>query len=205
MLLQMYNDSSVVFTPSGYLNCALTGSGEPFAKTTHNGQESGVADLNGNMWELASGFIRYDANGFLVLKESVDITSIMNDSITQAGGGAYDINLYDVIDISDIVSGNDGWTYLGNGSNAVFAMNTDRTTPSYKRTALGIPNATGVSGSGTTEFGNDGLYRYLRNEMACRCCGGWNNSSNAGVFTMAVDATRTDSYYNVGARACVIV
>ena len=32
------------------------GSGSTFAKTTHNGQACGVADLNGNQWEILSGF-----------------------------------------------------------------------------------------------------------------------------------------------------
>lgn len=203
--LKDVNDSSVVFTPSGYSNCALTGSGEPFAKTTHNGQDCGIADLNGNMWEVASGFIRTDANGFLVLKESADITSILTDSTAQAGGGAYDIDLYDVIDISDLVSGNDGWTYLGNGTEQVFGMSTDRASDTFKRTALGIPLATGVSASGTTEFGNDGIYRYLRNEMACRCGGSWGYSSNAGAFAMYLVAYRADSDDNVGGRASYLV
>ena len=203
--LKDVNDSGVTFTPSGYSSCALTGSGEPFAKTTHNGQECGIADLNGNMWEVASGFIRYDADGFLVLKESVDIRTILNDSITQAGGGAYDKDLYDVIDISDLVSANDGWTYLGNGVESVFAMNTDRATADYKRTSLGIPKATGVSASGTTEFGNDGIYRYLRNEMACLVGGAWGYSSDAGVCAMSLSDNRTYSIGNVGGRASYLV
>ncbi len=200
--LKDYNDSGVVFASSGYSNCALTGSGEPFAKTTHNGQDCGIADLTGNMWEVASGFIRTDDDGFLMLKESVDIASILNDGTS---GGAYDTSLYDVVDISDVIDGNDGWTYLGNGSNAVFGMSTDRSNIAYKKTALGIPNDTGHSGSGTTEFGNDSVYRYLRNEMACLCGGNWGYSSNAGVFTMYLDAYRTNSNAAVGGRACVLV
>jgi hypothetical protein len=160
------NDTSVTFVSSGYSNCALTGSGAPFAKTTHNGQECGIADLNGNMWEVASAFIRTDANGFLMLKESVDIRTITSDGSADATG-AYYVSSYDIVDISDTVFDNSGWTYLGNGTNQVFAMSTDRTSTSYKKTALGIPNATGHSAAGTTEFGNDGFYRYLRNEMAC--------------------------------------
>lgn len=199
------NDSSVTFTGSGYSNCALTGSGTPFAKTTHNGQDCGVADLNGNMYEVASGFIRYDAEGFLVLKESADITSIANDSTTQAGGGAYDKDLYDVVDISDLVSANDGWTYIGNADESVFAMNTDRSTDEYRRTAIGIPTATGVSASGTTEFGNDGIYRYLRDQMACRCSGSWSHSSYAGVGLLSLNDTRNDSYDHVGGRASYLV
>ncbi len=196
------NDSGVTFSPSGYSNCALTGSGEPFAKTTHNGQDCGIADLNGNMWEVASGFIRTDTDGFLLLKESVDITAIQDDGTS---GGAYDTSLYDALDISDVVSGNDGWIRIGNGANAVFAMNTDRTTADYKRTAIGIPTQNGVSSGGTTEFGNDGVYRYLRDQMACLAGAAWSASSIAGVFALHLYDARSYSYYGVGARASYLV
>ena len=49
------NDASVLYVSDGYSNCGQTGSGTPFAKTTHNGQACGIADLNGNMYEVALG------------------------------------------------------------------------------------------------------------------------------------------------------
>ena len=49
------NDASVLYTSDGYSNCGKTGSGVPFAKTTHNGQPCGIADLNGLMWEISQG------------------------------------------------------------------------------------------------------------------------------------------------------
>lgn len=49
------NDGTVIYTTDGYPNCGKTGSGLPFAKTTHNGQNSGVADLNGNVYEISPG------------------------------------------------------------------------------------------------------------------------------------------------------
>jgi len=202
--LKDYNDSSVTFTSSGYSNCALTGSGSNFAKTTHNGQENGIADLNGNMWEIGSGFIRTDSDGFLILKESVDIRTIVDDNSADATG-AYFIGNYDVVDISDVVSGNDGWTYLGNGANQVFPMSTDRNSISYKKNALGIPNTNGHSASGTTEFGNDGVYRYLRNEMAALRGGYWGYSSSAGVGAVSLNGIRSTSDTSLGGRACIIV
>ena len=210
--LKDYNDSSVTFSPSGYSNCALTGSGEPFAKTTHNGQDSGVADLVGNMWEVASGFICLTSSGadsdtlesddFLVLKESVDIRSIADDS---SSGGAYDSSLYDQLDLSGIVDGNDGWTYFGNGSNQVFPFSTNRSSADYKKVSCGIPLGTGVSSSGTTQFGNDGLYRYLRNEMACLVGAAWSRGSNSGVFAMALNSYRSYSGNGVGGRSSYYV
>jgi len=134
-----------------------------------------------------------------MLKESVDIRDIMNDT------DAYNVANYDEIVISDVVSGDTGWTYLGNGANQVFAMSTDRTSIDYKKTMLGIPTATGHSLSGTTEFGNDGVSRYLRDEMACLCGGLWGDSSGAGVFASYLVDSHTGSNAFVGGRASVIV
>lgn len=49
------DDATVVYLTDGYSNCGQTGSGRLFAKTTHNGQDCGVADLNGLMYEISLG------------------------------------------------------------------------------------------------------------------------------------------------------
>lgn len=49
------DDASVIFTTDGYSNCGKTGSGLAFAKTTHNGQECGIADVAGLMHEVSIG------------------------------------------------------------------------------------------------------------------------------------------------------
>jgi len=49
------DDVTISYVTDGYSNCGKTGSGTPFAKTTHNGQECGVADLNGLMYEVSIG------------------------------------------------------------------------------------------------------------------------------------------------------
>lgn len=56
-----YNDSSVTFTAcddaywSGRNEARKCGSGSNLAKTTHNGQTCGIADLNGNQYEISLG------------------------------------------------------------------------------------------------------------------------------------------------------
>lgn len=60
-VLNDQNDASVTWTnpTDGYWNgrneAAQTGSADPFAKSTHNGQGNGVADLNGNQWRIMQG------------------------------------------------------------------------------------------------------------------------------------------------------
>lgn len=49
------NDATIDYVSDGYSNCGKTGSGTPFAKTTHNGQACGVADLNGLIYEVSIG------------------------------------------------------------------------------------------------------------------------------------------------------
>lgn len=48
-------DAAVKYVGTGYSTAGKTGSGSPFERTTHNGQTCGIADLNGNMWEISPG------------------------------------------------------------------------------------------------------------------------------------------------------
>ncbi|MDM5264673.1 hypothetical protein PF327_10750 [Sulfurovum sp. XTW-4] len=271
-------DTSVTFTSAGnatYPNCALTGSGVPFAKTTHNGQECGIADLNGNMWEAMSGLIYmartgatgttgtnavaltahgytvgqkiafgatpssgatyntavyevatvvdadnftlttvlerdilatdgiYTGKTFYMLKESVDIRVLADDSTT-AGTGAFDLSLYDQVDMSDLFQSNGVWRKLGNAAEQVFEFSTDRNSDAYRRTSLGMPRLAGSSAGGTTEYGNDGIYTYFRHECVPLACGGWNDSSTAGLGAAYFFFYRTSSYYGVGVRASFV-
>ena len=198
------NDTSVTFTASGYSNCAMTGSGVPFAKTTHNGQESGVADLNGNMWEVASGFIKHGASDaiFEILKESTKLADILNDGTTQGGGGAYDKDLYDDLDLTGSMV-QDATSRFGDGANQVFMMNTDRVSDQYKMTTAGLPMIGGYSAGGATEFGNDYYREYWRDLMAPLVGGTWGSASTAGVFSLNVNYNRADAGDSAGGRASV--
>jgi len=56
------DDGTVMWESDGYSNCGKTGSagygsgaGNVFAKSTHNGQNCGIADVNGLMWEVNIG------------------------------------------------------------------------------------------------------------------------------------------------------
>ena len=195
------NDANVVYTTSGYSNCGLTGSGVPFAKTTHNGQACGVADLNGNMWEVASGFIRTNANGFLVFKDTVDIRILTDDGT--GATGAYNIAHYDPIDLSSVIGAQNAWTYFGNANNQVFGFSTDKNTATYKQTSIGIPLAAGIGG--TVEFGNDGLYRALVDQLSVVVGGDWDHAAVSGVFAMTLRLVRSASYVYVGGRASFLV
>ena len=262
------NDSSVTFTGSGYSNCALTGSGSNFAKTTHNGQNCGIADVTGNMWKIVTGLTYlaktgatcnsgdtsinmpghglavgdtvyfggtpssgstyntaayqvtsvtdsnnfsvnngleraiastdgvYSSRYFRILKRSVNPKDLTSSNIL-------DESLYDMLDLSEIVNGNNGWIYFGNSSNTVLNFSTDTNSIEYKKASVGIPVASGVSSSGTTAFGNDGLYRYLRHGLLVIVGGAWNYSGYAGVFCSGLNSYSSYSNNSVGGFASV--
>jgi hypothetical protein len=65
----------------------------------------------------------------------------------------------------------------------------------------GIPLATGIGG--TNMFGNDVIYDYKPNEMASILGGSWADSSGAGVWSLALNNTRTISHSGVGFRSAL--
>ena len=70
--------SSNTYQSSGNYGVAKTGSGSNFAKTTHNGQACGIADLNGNIWEIDAGYIN-ESNVLYGLK-GIDLVNILTPS-----------------------------------------------------------------------------------------------------------------------------
>lgn len=61
-----------------------TGSGTPFAKTTHNGQNCGVADLNGSITEIGIGVAQnadMQDTQLYVFKDSADLRDLTIDNV----------------------------------------------------------------------------------------------------------------------------
>jgi len=194
------NDSSISYTSDGYSNCGKTGSGTPFAKTTHNGQNCGVADLNGLMYEVSLG-VTCDSTNFYVAKEATSMKDFTsgNSTATDHWGATGISAMMETLTIP-YITGNDGWIRFGNSTNQVLAEDTSGN--SWKLTGLGIPEtSSGLSAGGTNAFGVDGLYRYLRNELCLRSCAYWSSGSNAGVWSVYWSYWRTHSSYAVGFRA----
>lgn len=52
------NDNSILFNTASYSKFfSKAGAGIPVEKTTHNGQESGITDVNGNKWQPVLGWL----------------------------------------------------------------------------------------------------------------------------------------------------
>ena len=193
------NDNSVSYMSAGnatYPACALTGSGFPFAKTTHNGQACGVADVNGNMWRVNIGLTKLNDTDaiFKILK-----TTVSPDNITASN--LHDAALYDDLDLTGLVDGNDGWIRFGNGAEQVFDFGA--TELELRRACAGLPLLTGVSAAGTNQFGQDGLYRYWRMNLLPLSGATWDYVSDAGVFARHLGTASSSSSNSVGGSACV--
>jgi hypothetical protein len=209
------NDGEIAYVSDGYSNCGQTGSGTPFAKTTHNGQACGIADLNGNMWEIELGLTRpgssptdttnqNDTAAFYMLKESVrveDLTAGWNAGNDAWGDATHLATLYDAIDIPYVI--NTGvLNRFGSGANQVLseAISGD----GYRLAGLGFPKDSNArSGGGTNLFGADYFYEYHRANLPLISGGAWDYGSTAGVWTANLTNYRSYSSTNVGFRcAC---
>ena len=125
------NDSSITFTAhSQSSDYCKTGSGNPFNKTTHNGQNCGISDVNGNQWQATLGL---KTSSIGVAKESVRAHDFTKDNILS-------VSLYDSV---STVTGNYYW-----GNNAFY---TDAS--GTRRALCGVLPKT--SGSQTDLFGRD--------------------------------------------------
>jgi hypothetical protein len=209
------NDSGVTFTTAGDAGTAdkpLAGSGVPFAKTTHNGQNCGIADLNGSLFDCALGITAPGTSAtsttaitndtIYVLKESVALASLTAgwDGSTDAWGNTAHLNtLYDSVTSPHALGSTTGVVYWGNGSNQVI----DGAGSGVSWSTAGfIPkdnNAT--SATGTNQFGNDYLNRYNRHNMFPIAGGYWANAANAGVFCQNFKIFRSYGYFNAAPRA----
>ena len=194
------NDGAIAFVDdgNGTYACGKTGSANFMARTTHNGQLCGIADLNGVVWETELGLTSNGTN-FYVLKTAADVATITGGTTlaTDAWGATGLAALYDSI----------GATYeslTNSASNKVFGNAAQVLSAATSGTAwgfagLGIPLVGGVGGS--NQFGNDYLYDARTTDLCVLSGGLWDGGSVAGVWALNLNSSRAYSGGNVGLRA----
>ena len=192
------NDASIAYVSDGYSNCGKTGSANFAAKVSHNGQLSGVMDLNGNMWEVNLG-LTSNGTHYHLLKTTADVTAITSGTTlaTDAWGATGLAAMYDNI----------GATYesmTASNSNKPFGAAAQVLSHATSGTAwgaagAGIPLATGTGGS--NQFGNDYFYDARPNELCVISGGGWDSGGSAGVWTLNLYNVRGTSSTSFGFRA----
>ena len=189
-----------------------TGSASVLSKTTHNGQNCGVADLNGVMGEYNLGLTNYgisldvyestNESVFYILKESVrmkDLTggfSIGNSlGDNNAWGNREHIeSLYHRVDGYDLIVGQ----LMGNEDEVVFSP--DLEGEGWMTTCAGLPLEDGFSERGTDLFGKD----FIRVDQSQNRLSVANfdrfGTINCGVFSIYYDQKNTLRDPNVGIR-----
>lgn len=110
------NDTTVTYTTAGassYPAMPLAGSGVPFAKTTHNGQACGVADLNGGIWEISLGLT--------CIATAKTITAATQANPVQITASAHGFETGDII----MITGAGGMTQLNDKMYRITVTSTD--------------------------------------------------------------------------------
>lgn len=169
------DDPSVKWTAhSAYELFSKTGSGAPFNKTTHNGQNCGVTDVNGNNAQIVIGWQSRGFKQMMLMKESVkahDITRVNNS----------DISLFGFLTIS---YGNDagGW-----GTNAFFVGESG-----MNRAMCGIyPRV--LQSRSLPLFGTDVAYVTYGETKTLSVAGVYNSGAGAGIWYRSVNNLTDDS------------
>lgn len=191
-------DATIAYVSSGYSNCGKTGSANFPAKVSHNGQLSGVMDLNGNMWEINLGLTSNSTHLFL-LRTTADVSAITGGTTlaTDAWGATGLAAMYDNIGATyeSLTTTNSVKTF---GSAGQVLSQATSGTP-WGATGAGIPLAAGTGGS--NQFGNDGLWDYRPDQICVISGSDWAGGGYAGVWTLGLSNTRGDWSDTAGFRA----
>lgn len=210
-----FNDPTVTFVSAGEANAnkPLTGSASNLAKTTHNGQANGIADVNGAMYQVTIGLTQAGTSATAttqvttgqcyVLKPTAkhaDLTGGWNGATDAWGDTGALATRFDAINNFMPWGSTTGWINFGNGNNQVFSGATSGV--DYLRKCCGIQMATSsMSSAGTPLFGNDGCYQYGRQNLVPMVAGNWGVSGRAGVFFRFWNSYRSSALTTSGFRA----
>lgn len=201
------NDATLAFVGTGYLTASKTGSANFFAKTAHNGQNCGVVDLNGTIWEITPGLTQNNndpaVGRFYALKTSTDMAAVTGGTTlaTDLWGATGLAALYDDLGVMNSFTGyavnfSDRNITMGSASQVLSAATSGT---AWQMTGAGVPLVSG----GSNQFGNDLLTDWSTADMCPICGGHWSTSSDAGVWAMNWFHSRADSNTLVGFRSAL--
>jgi hypothetical protein len=209
------NDTSVTFVAAGDSGNATkprTGAASELAKTTHNGQLSGVTDINGVIYQVMIGLTMAgtsDTDTAVITTGDAYVLkrSASHKNLTSGFGGVHDAwgTTSSLATNFDLIAGFEpwiattNWNYFGNGANQVFSGALSGT--DYLRSCVGIAALTGMSGSGTNQFGNDGNHRNGRANQVPLASGDWAINATTGIFYRDWRYGRSASFAAYGFRS----
>lgn len=198
------NDASIAYTWDGnatYAGTGKTGSANFFAKTAHNGQNCGVVDLNGLVWEIMPFGLTSDGTNYYLLNTAADVTAITagNTLATDAWGATGLAALYTNIGATygALTASNSNKPY----GNAAQVLSEATSGTAWAMAGAAVPLVGGTGGS--NQFGNDYFYDARPNELCPLSGASWSYSSAAGVWALDFSSGRSNSNGNVGFRSAL--
>jgi formylglycine-generating enzyme len=193
--------STAVWGTSG---TARTKCGSMGVKSSHNHQESGIFDLNGNVWERVAG-LRLNAGEINILENNNAADSSKDmaagsaewKAILGADGSLVAPGTADTVKLA--ASGTDDYK-LVIASGASFAGMTNPGETQVSAEALEVLEKIGVYPITSSGLGGDALYHDLTLERIPFRGGHWSDGANAGVFAMILHYARSDASDGIGFR-----
>jgi hypothetical protein len=191
------NDSEISYESDGYSSCGKTGSANHLNRTTHNGQNSGVCDLNGCMWEITPG-ITSDGKRLYILKTSARMKDVTGGATTETdlwGPKGIKAN-YETLNTEVDFKLPNGYSRLGSDLNTLSA---DQDGTGWQLTGLGIA----LPGENKNALLSGSFWNYPDNRMCPISGGHWDDGSNAGVWAFYLGNVRGYSTDYVGFRSAL--
>jgi hypothetical protein len=180
--------------------------------TTHNGQLSGIVDVNGNQWGIAPGLTSVTsgmtAGGYRILPDTVAWSTIASNADIHSAAGLISLAAESAPAADDGIwhTAANALTYLQPDAGGTFHDDLATASATLKAmTECGIPREAGttnIQGStGTNIYGGDGFFRSLTADCLPRVGGDWPSGANAGVFRRTFSNPPNTILETVGARA----
>jgi hypothetical protein len=178
--------------------------------TTHNGQLSGIVDVNGNQWGIAPGLTSVtsamSAAGYRILPDSVAWDTIASNANIRSAAGLISLAAETAPGDDDGIwhTAANAYTYLQADADGTFHDDLANASATLKAmTECGIPRELGttVTQVGTNHFGGDGFYRSHTADCLPIVGGSWLESAIAGVFARGFNLTPSTALNLSGARA----
>lgn len=200
------NDNTIAYLTDGATGTnysAKTGSANFFNRTTHNGQNSGIADLNGNFWEITPG-LTSDGTNLYLLSKAFDIATLSSETVSATDAWEY-LAADKYINLLTTYEALTGANRLVNyGANGLQVFSAAISGTAWEAACAGVPLATAMaSGGANTQFGADGLWDYKPNQMCPLAGGTWSSAAPAGAFGLNLGNTRSSSNASVAGRSAL--
>lgn len=177
--------------------------------TTHNGQLSGVVDVNGNQLEIVPGLtnINGSVSGYKMWPDSLSWNLVVSNENITASGETLIANTDDNGIWWTGPSVFDAMVFLVSNSNGTFHPNTSWINQPTRKmmTECGIPRelATSTTQTGTNIFGGDGFFRAHKTSVIPGTGGVYNGAAGglrAGVFLRIFTNETTLQPFNYSSR-----